>query len=287
MEQGRESKKRWGMVNNGMLKNFLLGGFFLSTVYFGLRAYELEQKVICLESRLCEMEHKETAPSQNHISELPLAPVAVNPNSSAQAGSINGEPAADTSTVNNSTKAPQEEPAVATDAVPSEVVDWRINSISKFVDISEDQRAQLKTVFSSGRGDPLSQSRTLKEILGEDNYAAYKEARTRARNKIEDENREKDILYQARIINLTPKEESILRDVTLRVDQEIEARKQADDTKPASPYEGLARYLQYQKLRRELIAAELKSELPKDKYEAYLKVDADSAASEMGVWHGE
>ena len=36
-----------------MLKNFLLAGFFLTTVYFGLEAYHAKEKVACLESELC------------------------------------------------------------------------------------------------------------------------------------------------------------------------------------------------------------------------------------------
>jgi hypothetical protein len=172
-------------------------------------------------------------------------------------------------------------------SVPAEVVDWRLNSVAKLVDLNEEQKTQLKELFSSASSDPLAQKNGLKEILGEDNYNSYQEARVRARVKIENENREKDILYKARIINLTPKEESILRDVTLKIDQDIEARKQADNTKPTSPYEGLARYLQFEKLKRELIASELKEQLPKEKYEAYVKADADSASSELEVWHGD
>ncbi len=263
-----------------MLKNFLLAGFFLTTVYFGLEAYQAKEKVACLESELCAERAKVAAlPPDSKVQIAADAP-------SIQSSGVAAKPESklnDSARIEHQTKQTE---------IPAEVVDWRLKSVEKFVDLSEAQREQLRELFGGRNTDPLAQGSTdkkvtLKDVLGEDNYAVYQDARARAKTKIESENREKDILYKARIINLTPKEESILRDVTLKVDQDIETRKQADDTKPASPYEGLARYLQYEKLRRELIAAELKSELPNDKYEAYLKVDADSAASEMGVWHGE
>jgi hypothetical protein len=278
-----------------MLKNFLLAGFFLSTVYFGLQAFEAQQKVACLESELC-VARGATSSSSSDSAELGAGinkiknQISKSENPDKTHGEqIGGE---ESPSLNNSESSGEpngstanEEPRKA--EIPAEVIDWRLKSVEKFVDLSDSQRAQLRDLFSGENRDPLSQKLTLKDVLGEENYSIYQEARVQARSKIESENREKDILYRARIINLTPKEESILRDVTLKVDQDIEARKQADVTKPVSPYEGLARYLQYEKLRRELIAAELKSELPNDKYEAYLKVDADSAASEMGVWHGE
>jgi hypothetical protein len=274
-----------------MLKNFLLAGFFLTTVYFGLDAYHAKEKVACLESELCAERSKV---SQQAGLVEPKTDEAISANKkSAESTQDEQNESPQPQSVNSSQEAGGSKEAQSkSQEIPAEVVDWRLKSVEKFVDLSEAQREQLRELFGGRNTDPLAQGAsdkkvTLKDVLGEDNYAVYQDARARAKIKIESENREKDILYKARIINLTPKEESILRDVTLKVDQDIEARKQADDTKPATPYEGLARYLQYEKLRRELIAAELKSELPTDKYEAYLKVDADSAASEMGVWHGE
>lgn len=274
-----------------MLKNILLGGFFLTTVYFGLQAFEANQRVACLESELCAARTAGVASLHSDGGIKENTAKANEPSSGKSPDNSLAEPSSEAVSTQGSTKvsvAPKNNKAKLESAhIPAEVVDWRLNSVAKLVDINEEQRAQLKELFSSTSADPLAQKTGLKEILGEDNYNNYQDARTRARVKIESENREKDILYKARIINLTPKEESILRDVTLKIDQEIENRKSSDGTKPASPYEGLARYLQFEKLKRELIAAELKAQLPKDKYEAYVKADADSASSELEVWHGE
>lgn len=169
--------------------------------------------------------------------------------------------------------------------IPEEVVTWRLAAIEKLVPLTDEQREELRDKFSYRSKDPLTPQRTVDEILGKESAAIYAEAKSRARARVKSESLEKDVLYISRRLNLSQKEEENLRDVVFQVDAEIEEQKDKDPV--ASPYAGFSKYLELERLRRDLLQKQLQQFLDTQKFNDYLKLQAESADVEIEMWHGE
>lgn len=169
--------------------------------------------------------------------------------------------------------------------VPEEIINWRLSAIEKLVPLSDDQKKELRNKFSKRNNDPLTPQRTVDEILGKESAAIYAEAKSRARARVKSEGLEKDVLYISRRLGLSPQDEEHLRESVFIVDAQIEEQKEKDPV--ASPYAGFSKYIELERLRRDLLQKQLQQFLDAQKYEEYLKLQAESADVEIEMWHGE
>ena len=186
-----------------------------------------------------------------------------------------------------------EEGAISSDR--QEAVKWRVSAIDKFVPLNDDQKQRLAAKFSrefssEGAGD---EDETLDEILGLENATYYREQVRAAFQRVQEEELEKEVLWIARQLSLSDVQERQIQEIFNKIEQQID-QELAAPQHGAEPQHGAAGrsaqdrvklMIAENRRRSELRNEQLKAALTPEQYEAYLRSQAESAASDIEVFH--
>lgn len=171
-----------------------------------------------------------------------------------------------------------------------EALSWRVSAIEKFVPLTEEQRNRLVAKFQeesrAGQAGEESRAEKLEEILGDENARYYREQVKAAFERVQNEETEKEVLWLSRQLNLAPEQERSMRAVFLDVERTVESEfGPSSHGSKTSPQERVKAMIAESKRRRALRSEKLQAVLPPDKYQAYLRSEAESAASDVEVFH--
>ena len=178
----------------------------------------------------------------------------------------------------------------ADEARLEEATKWRVSAIEKFVPLSEDQKHRLSEKFmEEGRSsDGEADTESLDDILGEEIASYYRQQVKSAFQRVQDEETEREVVWVSRQLSLSPAQEKAVRDVYNRVEQQVRREQQQGPTHgeaPKSPQDRVKQMVRESRLRNELRSSMLKDVLTSDQYQAYMRSESESAASEMEVFH--
>jgi hypothetical protein len=171
-----------------------------------------------------------------------------------------------------------------------EALSWRVSAIEKFVPLTDEQRSRLVTKFQEeARANQIgeeSRAEKLEEILGDENARYYREQVKEAFERVQNEETEKEVLWISRRLGLSPELERSVRSVFLDVEQTVDSEFEtaAHGTK-TSPQDRVKAMIAENKRRAALRSEKLQALLPPDQYQAYLRSEAESAASDVEVFH--
>lgn len=159
-------------------------------------------------------------------------------------------------------------------------VRWRISSIEKFVTVSDEQRERLeKSFISRAKGDTPDE--TMEEILGEEKVELYRSQVRAAFQRAAQENREKEIYYISRKLGLGREQEQALTGVYENLDADSHVPLQEGDTRAAEVKD----LVTAEKRKQEILLSKAREFLTKDQFEAFTALVAESAGSDMQVFH--
>jgi regulator of replication initiation timing len=167
---------------------------------------------------------------------------------------------------------------------------WRISAIEKFVPLSDEQRRRLAEKFVEERKAKAegreSVAESLEEILGEENAQVYRGQVKATYERVQNEELEKDTVWMARKLALSPEQEGRMRATFEDVERAVAAEYPASQLGAGdTPQQRVQRMIAENKRRVQLRAERLRQVLPPEQYEAYMKAESESAASEMEVFH--
>ncbi len=166
---------------------------------------------------------------------------------------------------------------------------WRVSAIEKFVPLSDDQKERLAKKFADEAGSVGGEEtgESLEDILGEESATYYREQVKAAFQRVQDEETEKEVVWLGRQLSLSPEQEQEVRGVYSRVEAQVEREmgKAQSGGAELSAQNRVRRMVQENRLRSSLRSSMLKEVLSKQQYEAYLKSESESAASDMEVFH--
>lgn len=171
-----------------------------------------------------------------------------------------------------------------------EALSWRVSAIEKFVPLTEEQRSRLVTKFQeearANQAGEEPRAEKLEEILGDENARFYREQVKAAFERVQNEETEKEVLWVSRRLGLSPELERSVRSVFLDVERTVESEFETSShgTK-ASPQDRVKAMIAENKRRAALRSEKLQALLPPDQYQAYLRTEAESAASDVEVFH--
>jgi hypothetical protein len=166
---------------------------------------------------------------------------------------------------------------------------WRVSAIEKFVPLSEDQKQRLSDKFmkEGNSEDGEAETESLEAILGEESASFYRQQVKAAFERVQDEETEKEVVWVSRQLSLSPEQERAVRDVYLRVEQQVqvESAGEGHGSAPKSSQDRVRLMVQEGRLRNSLRQSMLKDVLTPEQYTTYLKNESESASSEMEVFH--
>ena len=188
---------------------------------------------------------------------------------------------------------------VAHSEVPSEPPDleaqkraitWRVSAIEKFVPLSDEQRQQLTEKFKEEQNAQEegreSEAQPLEAIIGEESANVYRRQVKAAFERVQNEELDKEIVWMSRKLALSAQQEQAMRtafaSVESQIDNEFGALHGGDNS---SPQTRVTRMIAENKKRVQLRAEALKQVLSPEQYTAYAETEAQSAASDMEVFH--
>jgi hypothetical protein len=167
---------------------------------------------------------------------------------------------------------------------------WRISAIEKFVPLTDEQKARLERKFTeeqqAQQDGRESSAESLDEILGADNAQVYRSQVSAAFERVRNEELEKNTLWMARKLGLSADQESRMRatfeDVERMVAVEFPPLVLGSQN---TPQKRVMRMIAEQKRRVQLRAEQMRQVLPQEQYEAYVKAESESSASDMELFH--
>lgn len=158
----------------------------------------------------------------------------------------------------------------------------KIASISKFVPLSDEQRSRLTQKFRLEAQSKSAETETLDQIIGTDEAAFYREQRKKAFERILQESIEKEVMFIARKLALSPAEEESLRSVYFEVEGEI-SKMREENAAAEKEKSTLQKLIEEEKLRNDLLVERLKEKLSPDNFDTFIRYQA--GAQEMQLWH--
>jgi oligoribonuclease NrnB/cAMP/cGMP phosphodiesterase (DHH superfamily) len=135
--------------------------------------------------------------------------------------------------------------------------------------------------------DGEAETESLEAILGEESASFYRQQVKAAFERVQDEETEKEVVWVSRQLSLSPEQERAVRDVYLRVEQQVqvESAGEGHGSAPKSSQDRVRLMVQEGRLRNSLRQSMLKDVLTPEQYTTYLKNESESASSEMEVFH--
>jgi hypothetical protein len=171
-----------------------------------------------------------------------------------------------------------------------EALSWRVSAIEKFVPLTEEQRSRLVTKFQeearANRVGEEPRAEKLEEILGDENARYYREQVKAAFERVQNEETEKEVLWISRRLGLSQELERSVRSVFLDVERTVASEfETSSHGAKISSQERVKTMIAENKRRAALLREKLQALLPPDQYQAYLRSEAESAASDVEVFH--
>lgn len=226
----------------------------------------------------CEPQSEPRRVGEMEATSKAAAPVMVDPSSEVAHASSSRESVATSEESEDET------------AKREEVLRWRVSAIEKFVPLTEEQKRRLADKFQQEQQSrELAQevhTESLEEILGEESANYYQGQVRAAFARVQDEEVQKEALWTSRQLQLSAEQENAVLRVFSVIEQRVgDEFRNNQHGAATSSRDRIKSLIAENKRRAELRAEELKSVLPPDKYEAYLRAQAESAASDMEVFH--
>lgn len=169
-------------------------------------------------------------------------------------------------------------------------ITWRVSAIEKFVPLSDEQREQLTEKFQEeqkaqeeGRD---SEAQPLEAIIGEESANVYRQQVKAAFERVQNEELDKEIVWMSRKLALSAQQEQSMRTAFASIESEIDSEfggLHGGDN--SSPQARVTRMIAENKKRVQLRSEALKRVLSPEQYTAYAETEAQSAASDMEVFH--
>lgn len=177
------------------------------------------------------------------------------------------------------------------DAVPSpsnDALSWKISAIEKFVPLTSEQKERLGEKYereseARANGDEV-ETESLEEILGPENASYYREQVQAAFKRVQDEEIERESVWLSRKLGLSQEQENSMRQVFERVESELGTAGHASNS-GLNPQERVRAMIAENRRRSELRTAELSRILTPEQLQAYARVEAESSASDVEVFH--
>lgn len=168
---------------------------------------------------------------------------------------------------------------------------WRISAIDKFVPLSDEQRERLKEKFAEEQRAQEEQrestAESLDDILGADNAKVYREQVNAAFERVQSEELEKDTMWTARKLGLSAGQEDRMRAAFQQVEQALKVEyPQSQHGAGENPQKRVLRMIAENKRRVQLRAEQMRGILSPEQYQEYVRVESESSASDMEVFHG-
>lgn len=159
-------------------------------------------------------------------------------------------------------------------------IETKISSISKFIQLSDNQTARLRNKFSAELDPGNKETESLDEILGKDNADFYRQQKKAAFSRMLQESIEKEILFVSKKINLNQLQEDTFRKIYNEVEEEIKLKRESEKN---SGINTLERLVLEEKLRNKLLAERMKEILSPSQYKEF--INYQSGNQEMQLWH--
>ncbi len=171
----------------------------------------------------------------------------------------------------------------------AEAIKWRVSAIEKFVPLTAAQKDRLSEKFkreSESNGEE-PEAETLDDILGAESASFYRQQVSAAFQRVQDQEVDKEVVWISRQLSLSADQERSVRSVYSRVESEVQKEfgGEGHGTTPRSAQDRVKLMVQENKRRRELINSQMKDILSPEQYQAYLRNEAESAASDVEVFH--
>jgi hypothetical protein len=168
---------------------------------------------------------------------------------------------------------------------------WRISAIEKFVPLSDEQRLRLEEKFAEERKAQEegreSSAESLDDILGAEDAQTYRTQVSAAFERVRNEEIERDTIWMARKLGLSAEQEGQMRAVFDEVERAIAAEYPPTQLGTnETPQKRVLRMIAENKRRVQLRTERLRQTLPPEQYEAYVRAESESSASDMEVFHG-
>jgi len=184
-----------------------------------------------------------------------------------------------------------EEHAGARDEGTRQATAWRISAIEKFVPLSDEQRDRLKEKFAEEQKareeERESTAESLDDILGADNSKVYREQVNAAFERVQNEELEKDTMWTARKLGLSAGQEDRMRAAFQKVEQALKVEyPQPQHGAGETPQKRVLQMIAENKRRVQLRAEQMRGILSPEQYQEYVRVESESSASDMEVFHG-
>lgn len=170
------------------------------------------------------------------------------------------------------------------------MIESRISSLGRFFPLSEDQRERLRikyrNEFARRRGVDVPEPETLEAIVGDENATFYRQQVQRSFDRAAEQERDREVYYLTRKLNLTAAQEQSMREAMVQTDLVVQGiLAQEFDATRRGPGVRMQRMIRANELEAKELAERARSILDPEQYQAYLQEQNDSAAQEMGMWH--
>jgi hypothetical protein len=171
----------------------------------------------------------------------------------------------------------------------ADAVKWKVSAIEKFVPLNDEQRQKLRDKFEREAGVPSGENpgtESLEEIIGEDNARFYRQQVKAAFERVQEEEIDREIVWLSRQLALSQDQEAAVRSVFEVVERQIDEEGAVDEQNVArSPGERVKAMVAENRKRTEFRNEQLKPVLSGEQYEAYLRTQAESSASDVELFH--
>lgn len=169
-----------------------------------------------------------------------------------------------------------------------DAVSWRISAIEKFVPLSSEQKDRLREKYASESAAKVNgeepQTESLDDILGAENAAYYREQVNAAFKRVQNEEVERESVWLSRKLDLSPEQESSVRQVLERVEADV-AQPHDTGQSALSPQQRVQSMIAQNRRRAELRNAQLANILTPEQLRTYAQLEAESSASDVEVFH--
>lgn len=167
-----------------------------------------------------------------------------------------------------------------------ETVTWRVSAVEKFVPLTNEQRARLRSKFIQERVAGNESTEKLEDIIGAENAAFYRQQVQAAFERSRQESLQREVVWIAHQLTLSKVEEDKVRGIFLAVEQQLIEEGRAAQGEGKSPQQRLQAVLQENRRRDELRNEQLKQLLSAEQFEQFLKQQAQSSDADVEIFHG-
>lgn len=177
------------------------------------------------------------------------------------------------------------------DPAPSpanDALSWKISAIEKFVPLAPEQKERLRERYeresdAQAHGTEV-EVESLEEILGPENASYYRAQVQAAFKRVQDEEIERESVWLSRKLGLSQEQETSMRQVFERVEAELGTTGHTSNS-AKNPQERVRAMIAENRRRSELRIAELSRILTPEQLQVYARLEAESSASDVEVFH--